>query len=86
VIFISSFDDEIFFPTLMVVLEDYSSLGMGLQILLRSINFRSFLKVAARKIILAIFVPAVMSSTLMIRILSSPTMSIKMFGYFSLAY
>jgi hypothetical protein len=34
VIFGSSFDDGIFFKTPTMVLEDYSFLGMGLQILL----------------------------------------------------
>jgi hypothetical protein len=53
-IFGSSFDDEIFVPTLMAVLEDYSSLGMVLRILLRQTDLGSFLMVTARSIILAI--------------------------------
>jgi hypothetical protein len=58
VIFGPSFDDEIFFSALMVVLLDYSSIGTVFQILLRQVDFGVFLMVAARRIILRIFVPA----------------------------
>jgi hypothetical protein len=44
----------------------------GPSILFRWINFGSFLKIAARKNVLAIFVPASTSSTMVIRILGSP--------------
>jgi hypothetical protein len=47
-----SFIDEISFLASTVVFEDNSSLGMGRQILLRHIDFGSFLMVAARRIIL----------------------------------
>jgi hypothetical protein len=63
-----------------------NSLGMVLQILLRQINFGSFLLVAARRIIFAVFVPTATSSTMVICTLDSPAMSIKLFGYFSLIY
>jgi hypothetical protein len=84
VIFGPSFDDEIFFSVLMVVLLDYSSIGTVFQILLRQVNFGVFLMVAARRIILAIFIPAATSSTMVIRILGSPTMLTRLFGLFSL--
>jgi hypothetical protein len=45
---------------------------MVLQILLRQIDFGSFLLIAARRTILAIFVPVAMSSTMVIRTLDSP--------------
>src|SRR4051812_20386258 len=70
----------------MVVVKDYSSLGMGSQILIQQINFGPFLKVVVRRIFLAIFVPAASSSTMVICILGSPTTSTKLFGHFSLAY
>jgi hypothetical protein len=73
VIFGLSFDDEISFPTSMVVLKDYNPLGMDLQILLRQIDFGSSVVVAARRIILVVFVPAATSSTMVIRILDSPS-------------
>jgi hypothetical protein len=44
--------------------------------LLRQIDLGSFLMVVARSIILAIFVPAATSSTMVIRALSSPAMLI----------
>jgi hypothetical protein len=44
---------------------------MVLQILLRRIDFGSFFLVAARRIILAVFVPAATSSTMVIRTLDS---------------
>ena len=53
----------------MVVLEDYSFLGMGLQILLRQIDLGFFLLVAARKFVLVIFIPAGTSSIMVIRTL-----------------
>jgi hypothetical protein len=73
VIFGSLFDNEISFPVSMVVLEDKNSLGMGIQILLRQIDFGSFLMVAAKMIVLAI-------------VSGLSTVLIKLFGYFSLAY
>jgi hypothetical protein len=81
-----SFDDGIFFSALMVVLLDYSSIGTVFQILLRQVDFGFFLMVAARRIILAIFVPAATSSTIVIRILGSPATSTRLFGLFSLEY
>jgi hypothetical protein len=75
------FDDEILLLTLTVVLEDYNSLGMCLQILFCRINFGSFLK-----IILAAFVSAATPSIMVIHILDSPTTLTKLFDYFSLAY
>ena len=45
--------------------------GMVLQILLRQINLGFFLMVAARRIILAISVPATTSSAMVIRSLGS---------------
>jgi hypothetical protein len=50
---------------------------MVLQILLRQIDFESFLLVAARRIILAVFVPAATSSTMVIRTIDSPATAIK---------
>jgi hypothetical protein len=85
-IFSLSFDDEIFIPTSVAVLEDQLSLGVVLQVLLRPINLGSFLMVAARSIVLTIFVPAAMSSTMVIRALGSPVTLTNLFGYFSLAH
>jgi hypothetical protein len=59
---------------------------MVLQILLPQIDFGSFLLVAARRIIFAVFVPAATSSTMVIHILDSTATSIKLSGYFALAY
>jgi hypothetical protein len=56
VIFGLSFGDETFFPTSMVVLNNHNFLAMGLQILLRQIDFGYFVIVSARRIILAVFV------------------------------
>jgi hypothetical protein len=42
--------------------------------------------VAARRIILVIFVPAATSSIMVIRILGSPMTSTRLFGLFSLDY
>jgi hypothetical protein len=64
----------------MVVLLDYSFIGTVFQILIRQVNFGVFLLIAARRIIL------VTSSTMVIRILGSPTTSTRMFGLFSLEY
>jgi hypothetical protein len=66
------------FPTSMVVLKKYNPLGMGLQILLRLIYFGSFIVVAIRRIILAVFIPAASSSTMVIRTLGSPSMTTKL--------
>jgi hypothetical protein len=78
---------RIFFPTSVVLSEDYNFVGMILQILLRRINSGSFfLKAAAGKIVVTVFVPAATSSTIVIRILGSPTTPTKVLGYFSLAY
>jgi hypothetical protein len=57
---------------------------MVLQILLRQINFGSFLLVAMRRIMLAVFVPAATSSTMVIRTLDSLATSIKLSDYFAL--
>jgi hypothetical protein len=70
----------------MVMLEDETPLGMVIPILLRQINFGSFLLVAARRIILAVFVSTATSSTMMIHTLGSPATSIKLSGYFTLTY
>jgi hypothetical protein len=70
----------------MVVLKDYNSLDMGLQILLRQIDFESFLMVAARRIILAVFIPAATSSSKVIHTLGSPATSIRLIGCYSLKY
>jgi hypothetical protein len=59
---------------------------MVLQILLRQIDLGSFLMVAAGNVILAIFVPAAMSSIMVIRALGSPATLTRLFGYFSLIY
>jgi hypothetical protein len=59
---------------------------MVLQILLHQIDFRSFLLVAARRMILAVFVPAATSSTMVIRTLDSLATAIKLSGYFALTY
>jgi hypothetical protein len=64
VIFGPSFDEEIFFLTSMVVLLDYSSIGTVFQILLRQVDFRVFLMVVLRRIILAIFGPDATASTM----------------------
>jgi hypothetical protein len=53
----------------MMLLGDYNFLGMDLQILLHQIDFRSFLMVALRRIVLAIFVSAATSSTMLIHTL-----------------
>jgi hypothetical protein len=56
---------------------------MVLQILLRQIDIGSFLMVAARSIILAIFCPAVMSPKMVIRVVGSLAMSTGFSVYFS---
>jgi hypothetical protein len=71
---------------LMVMLKDYNSLGMDLQILFRQINFGSFIMVSTRRIILTFFVPATTSSTLEIRTLGSSATSTKLIGCYSLTY
>jgi hypothetical protein len=63
-----------------MVLEDYSSLGMGLQILLPQIDFGDFLMVAERGVILAKFVWIAMSMTTEIRTIYSLATSTKLFG------
>jgi hypothetical protein len=85
-IFDSSFDNEMFLPMSMAVLEDESYLGMVLRILLRQIDLGSFHMVAARSIILTIIFPDVMSLTMVICVLGSPTTSIRLFDYFFLIY
>jgi hypothetical protein len=45
-----------------------------------------FLMVAARSIILVLFIPSATSSTMVIRALGSPATSTRLFGYFSLSY
>jgi hypothetical protein len=59
---------------------------MVVQIFLCQIDFGSFVMVAARKFVLAIFVPTATSLTMMIHTLGSSTTSTRLFGYFSLAY
>jgi hypothetical protein len=56
------------------------------QILLRQIDFGSFLSVAARRIILAVFVSVATSLTMVIRTIDSPATLIKLSGYFALTY
>jgi hypothetical protein len=71
----------------MMVLKDYNPLGMVLQILLRQINFGSFLVVATRRIITAVFVPAATSSSAMvIHTLGSPSTLTRLVGFYSLTY
>jgi hypothetical protein len=53
---------------------------------LASLNFGSIIMVVARMFVLAIFVPAAISSTMVVRIFGSPATSTRLFGYFSLAY
>jgi hypothetical protein len=65
------FDDEVSFLTLMV-LEDYNSLGMDLQILLCEVDFGDYLMVAMMSFILAKFVPTATSTIMVIRTLNSP--------------
>jgi hypothetical protein len=59
---------------------------MGVQILLRQINFGSFLMVAARKIILAVFVPVATSSTTVIHTLGSLSTLTRLMGCYPLIY
>jgi prepilin signal peptidase PulO-like enzyme (type II secretory pathway) len=80
-----SFDDEIFIPASVAVLEDQISLGIVLHILLRRINLGHFLIVAARSIILVIFVPAATFLIMAVHALGSPT-STRLFSYFTLTY
>jgi hypothetical protein len=58
----------------------------GLLDLTSSSRFWSFLMVAARRIILAIFIPTATSSTMVIRTLGSPAASTRLFGLFFLKY
>jgi hypothetical protein len=72
---------------LMVVLEDYSFLGMDLQIMLHQINFGSFFSwFAAKMIALATYIPASTSLTMVICILGFPVTLIRLSGYFAMAY
>jgi hypothetical protein len=80
------FDDEIFIPTWVAVLEDQISLGMVLQMLLCRIDIGSFLMVAAKSFILVIFISVVTSSTMVLCALGSAVTSTRLFGYFSLSY
>jgi hypothetical protein len=66
-----SFDDKIFLPSSMIVSKDQSSLGIVFQILIRQIDFETFLMVAMRIIILVIFMSAATYSTMVIRALGS---------------
>jgi hypothetical protein len=59
---------------------------MILRILLRQINFGSFLMIAARSIILAIIFSDATSLTMVIRALGSPAPSSRLSSYFSLVY
>jgi hypothetical protein len=61
-------------------------LGTVFMILLRQIGFGLFLLVAARRVILAIFVPTATSSTMVIHTLGFPAMLTKLFGFSSLEY
>jgi hypothetical protein len=56
------------------------------KILVRQIGFRLFLLVAARRVILAIFVPTATSSTMVICTIGFPAMLIRLFGFSSLEY
>jgi hypothetical protein len=67
----------------VVILQFYR---YGLSDLTSSSQFWSFLMVAARRIILAIFIPAATSSIMVIRTLGSPAASTRLFGLFSLEY
>jgi hypothetical protein len=58
----------------------------GLSDLTSPSRFWSFIIVAARRIILAIFISAAPSSTMVIRTLGSPAASTRLFGLFSLKY
>jgi hypothetical protein len=81
-----SFDDEIFFPMSTVVLENYNSLGIAFgSCFVRSI-LDFFPMVAARMILLSVFVPTATFSTMVIRILDFPAMSTRMVGCYSLPY
>jgi hypothetical protein len=53
------------------VLENYNSLGMGLQFFVPLINFGDFLRVAVKSVILAKFVQTITSITMVICILDS---------------
>jgi hypothetical protein len=55
-----------------MVLQDYYSLGMSLQILLCEIDFGDFLMVAVMSVILTKFVPTATSTIMVIRTLGSP--------------
>jgi hypothetical protein len=68
-IFGLSLDYEIFLPASMMVFEDGSYLRMVLQILLCQIDLGSFLMVAARMFVLAIFVQTATFSMMVIRTL-----------------
>jgi hypothetical protein len=84
-IFSYSFGDEIFFLASMM-LKGYNSLGMGLRILLRQIDFGDFLMVATRTVILVKFVPTASSTTMVIYIPDHPAMLSMLFGCYSLIY
>jgi hypothetical protein len=58
----------------------------GLSDLTSPNRFWSFLMVATRRIILAIFISAATSSTMVIRTLGSPTASTRLFDHFFLEY
>jgi hypothetical protein len=59
---------------------------MDFKILLRQISFGLFLLVAARRVILAIFVPTATSSTMVICTLGFPATLTRLFGFSSLEY
>jgi hypothetical protein len=61
-------------------------LGTVFKILLRQIGFGLFLLIAARRVILAIFVSTATSSTIVIRTLSFPATLTRLFGFSSLKY
>jgi hypothetical protein len=84
VFFDASFDNESFFPTLMVVSEDQNFLGMVFHILLRQIDFGWFTMVATRRFILVN--QTTMFSTIVIRTLDSLVISTRMFGLSSMEY
>jgi hypothetical protein len=65
----------------MVVLEDYTPLGMVRQILLRQIDFGSFFLGRREENYHHNMCLAATSSTMVIRTLDSPAISTKLFGY-----
>jgi hypothetical protein len=80
------FDDDIFFLASMKVLLDYSSIDTVIRIILCQVDIGVFLMFVVRRIILAMFVLDVTSSTMMICTLGSPATSTRLFDLFFLKY